>query len=156
MANAGERTEKATSRRRKQAKDKGQFAYSQELTSSIVLAVCVTTAYYFLRIPDGFRAFLQTTLLDIATADNPDQILLPIIRQAGMYFLTLSAPIFIAAMVSALAGNVLQGLPVFAPEKAGLSFEKLNPIQGLSRLKGQVSWTQWLKLLLLVGLVGLL
>ena len=40
MASAGERTEKATSRRRKQARDKGQFAYSQELTSAMVLAVC--------------------------------------------------------------------------------------------------------------------
>ena len=156
MASAGERTEKATSRRRKQARDKGQFAYSQELTSAMVLAVCTTTAYYYLHVPEGFRSLLETALHDISTADNPEQVLQPIIRQAGIYFLTLSAPIFIAAVVAALAGNVLQGLPVFAPEKAGLSFEKLNPIQGLSRLKTQVSWTQWAKLLFLVGLVAML
>jgi len=156
MAGAGERTEKATSRRRKQARDKGQFAYSQELTSAMVLAICTTVAYYYLRIPDGFHNFMETTLRDVSTADNPEQILVPIIRQAGIYFLTLSAPVFIAAVVAALAGNVLQGLPVFAPEKAGLSFDKLNPIQGLSKLKGQISWMQWAKLLLLVGLVGLL
>ena len=156
MAGAGERTEKATSRRRKQASDKGQFAYSQELTSAMVLAVCATTAYYYLRVPEGFRSLLETTLHDISTTDNPEQVIQPIIRQAGIYFLTLSAPIFIAAVVAALAGNVLQGLPVFAPEKASLSFDKLNPIQGLSRLKTQVSWTQWAKLLLLVGLVAML
>ncbi len=156
MAAAGERTEKATSRRRKQARDKGQFAYSQELTSAMVLAVGATAAYYYLRVPEGFRSFLETTLRDISRADNPEQVLEPIIRQAGIYFLTLSAPVFIAAVVAALAGNVLQGLPVFAPERAGLSFEKLNPIQGLSRLKTQVSWTQWAKLLFLVGLVGVL
>lgn len=156
MAGSGERTEKATSRRRKQARDKGQFAYSQELTSAMVLAVCVTTAYYYLRVPEGFHSFLETTLRDVSTADNPEQVLQPIIRQAGIYFLTLSAPVFIAAVVAALAGNILQGLPVFAPEKAGLSFEKLNPIQGLSRLKTQISWTQWAKLLFLVGVVCLL
>jgi flagellar biosynthesis protein FlhB len=156
MAGAGERTEKATSRRRKQASDKGQFAYSQELTSAMVLAVCATTAYYYLRVPEGFRSLLETTLHDISTTDNPEQVIQPIIRQAGIYFLTLSAPVFIAAVGAALAGNVLQGLPVFAPEKAGLSFDKLNPIQGLSRLKTQVSWTQWAKLLLLVGLVAML
>ena len=156
MAGAGERTEKATSRRRKQAKDKGQFAYSQELTSAMVLAVCATTAYYYLRVPEGFRSLLETTLHDISTTDNPEQVIQPIIRQAGIYFLTLSAPVFIAAVGAALAGNVLQGLPVVAPEKAGLSFDKLNPIQGLSRLKTQVSWTQWAKLLLLVGLVAML
>ena len=156
MAGAGERTEKATSRRRKQAKDKGQFAYSQELTSAMVLAVCATTAYYYLRVPEGFRSLLETTLHDISTTDNPEQVIQPIIRQAGFYFLTLSGPVFIAEVGAALAGNMLQGLPVFAPEKAGLSFDKLNPIQGLSRLKTQVSWTQWAKLLLLVGLVAML
>src|SRR5690348_10698340 len=102
MAGAGERTEKATFRRRKQARDKGQFAYSQELTSAIVLAVCATAAYYYLRVPDGFRSLLETSLHDISTADNPEQVLLPIIRQSGIYFLTLSAPIFIAAVVAAL------------------------------------------------------
>src|SRR5436190_18784802 len=153
MAGAGERTEKATYRRRKQAKDIGQFAYSQELTSAMVLAVCTTTAYYYLRVPEGFRSLLETTLHDISTTDNPEQVIQPIIRQAGIYFLTLSAPVFIAAVGAALAGNVLQGLPVFAPEKAGLSCDKLNPIQGLSRLKTQVAWTQWAKLLVLVRLV---
>jgi flagellar biosynthesis protein FlhB len=156
MASGGDRTEKATSRRRKQAQDKGQFAYSQELTSSLVLAVCTTVAYYYLRVPEGFRSFLETTLRDVTTADNPEQILEPIVRQAGIYFLTLSAPVFIAAVVAALVGNVVQGLPVFAPEKAGLSWEKLNPIQGFSKLKTQVSWTQWAKLIFLVGLVSLL
>ena len=54
---AGERTEKATSRRRKQAEDKGQFAYSQELTSAMTLAACAATVFYFLESPAGFRAF---------------------------------------------------------------------------------------------------
>jgi flagellar biosynthetic protein FlhB len=155
MAGSGERTEKATSRRRKQAQDKGQFAYSQELTSAITLAVCATTVFYFLQSPTGFRSLLESLLRD-ATTGNPEQVIGPIIRKTGLYFLTLSAPVFIAAVVSALAGNVLQGLPVFAPEKAGISWEKLNPIQGLSRLKTQVSWLQWAKLLFLVGLVSLL
>ena len=156
MAGAGERTEKATSRHRKQAKDKGQFAYSQELTSSMVLALCTTVGYYYLRVPEGFRSFLESVLRDVTTTDNPEQVITPIIRQAGVYFLTLSAPIFIAAVVAALAGNVIQGLPVFAPEKAGLSWDRLNPIQGFSRLKNQISWTQWAKLIVLVGLVGFL
>src|SRR5215471_6815219 len=131
----GERTEKATSRRRKQARDKGQFAYSQELTSAITLAACVATAFYYLESPAGFRSFFAG-LLDQATAGDNTQL----IHQAGMYFLMAAAPVFVAAVVAALAGNFIQGLPIFAPEKAGLSFDKLNPIQGLARLKGQLSW----------------
>src|SRR5438876_7035783 len=148
---AGERTEKATSRSRKQAKDKGQFPYSQELTSVITLATCMTTVAYYLESPSGFRSFFASLLQQATTGDDS-----ALIHQAGAYFLTAAAPVFIAAVVAALAGNFLQGLPVFAPEEAGLSFEKLNSIQGLSRLKTQISWVQWLKLISLVGIVGLI
>jgi flagellar biosynthetic protein FlhB len=147
---SGERTEKATSRRRKQAQDKGQFAYSQELTSAMTLAACAATAFYFLASPAGFRSFFASLLQQAAKGDTSQ-----LIRQAGIYFLMTAAPIFVAAVVAALAGNFIQGLPVFAPEKAALSWDRLNPIQGLTRLKNQMSWIQWLKLIFLVGVVSI-
>jgi flagellar biosynthetic protein FlhB len=147
---SGERTEKATSRRRKQAQDKGQFAYSQELTSAITLAACAATAFYFLASPAGFRSFFASLLQQAAKGDTSQ-----LIRQAGIYFLMTAAPVFVAAVVAALAGNFIQGLPVFAPEKAALSWDRLNPIQGLTRLKNQMSWIQWLKLIFLVGVVSI-
>jgi flagellar biosynthetic protein FlhB len=147
---SGERTEKATSRRRKQAQDKGQFAYSQELTSAMTLAACAATAFYFLASPAGFRSFFASLLQQAAKGDTSQ-----LIRQAGIYFLMTAAPVFVAAVVAALAGNFIQGLPVFAPEKAALSWDRLNPIQGLTRLKNQMSWIQWLKLIFLVGVVSI-
>ncbi len=117
-------------------------------------AVCAATVYYVFQSPEGFRSFLESVLSDVTTSRNPD--LIPVIRKAGLYFLTLSAPVFIAAIVSTLAGSVLQGLPVVAKEKAGLNFQKLNPIQGHSRLKTQLSWVQWTKLLFLVAVISLL
>ena len=58
MADAGDRTEKATSRHRKQARDKGQFAYSQELTSVMILTACMTTVAYYIESPGGFQKLL--------------------------------------------------------------------------------------------------
>lgn len=147
---AGERTEKATSRRRQRATDQGQFAYSQELTSAMTLAACAATAFYYLQSPSGFRVFFAS-LLDNAASKSSSELL----RQSGTYFLWVAAPIFAAAVISALAGNLLQGLPIFPSEGAALKWDKLNPMQGLSRLKTQISWTQWLKLLFLVGVIGL-
>ncbi len=155
-AQSGERTEKATGRHRQQAKDKGQFAYSQELTSALTLAACLAAAYYFLGAPEGFRAFFVSLLQDVTTADNPEQILYSTIRKSGVYFLAVSAPVFAAAIIAALAGNFAQGLPIFAPEAATFKWDRLDPIQGLSRLKTQLSWIQWLKLLFLVGVIGLI
>jgi flagellar biosynthetic protein FlhB len=151
MAQGGERTEKATSRHRKQARDKGQFPYSQELTSVMTLAACMTTVAYYIESPAGFRSFFAGLLQQAATGDGSS-----LIHQAGTYFLTAAAPVFAAAVVAALAGNLLQGLPIFAPDKVGIDFTRLNPIQGFSRLKGQASWVMWLKLLALVGVVGLI
>jgi flagellar biosynthetic protein FlhB len=151
VAGNSERTEKATARHRKQARDKGQFAYSQELTSAMTLAACAATAFYYFESPAGFRS-LFASLLEQATIGDNSQLM----HQAGVYFLMAAAPVFAAAVVAALAGNFIQGLPIFSPEKATLSLEKLNPMQGLSRLKGQVSWVQWLKLLFLVGVIGLI
>jgi flagellar biosynthetic protein FlhB len=47
-------------------------------------------------------------------------------------------------------------LPVFAPQAATLKWSRLNPVQGLSRLKTQMSWIQWLKLILLTAIIGLI
>ena len=101
MAEAGERTEKATARHRKQSADKGQFAYSQELTSVITLAACLTTTAYYLESPAGFRSFFSSMLQQAAAGDNT-----ALIHQAGTYFLTAAAPVFVAAVVAALAGNL--------------------------------------------------
>jgi flagellar biosynthetic protein FlhB len=147
---SGERTEKATSRRRQRAKAQGQFAYSQDLTSAMTLAASAAAAFYFLRSPAGFHAFFASILENAANRSSSE-----LIRQAGTYFLTLSAPIFAAAVIAALAGNLIQGLPNFAPEGSVLKWERLNPAQGLSRLKTQMSWIQWLKLLFMTGVVGL-
>lgn len=146
-----ERTEKATARRRKQAKSQGQFAYSQELTSAITLIACFGTAFATLQSAGGFRSFLSQMLQQATTADNSQ-----LIRQACIYFLTAAAPMFVAAVVAALAGNVLQGLPIYAPEAATLSWDRLNPVKGLSRLKMQMSWIQWLKMIILVAVVSLI
>ena len=153
MANQ-ERTEKATQRRRQKASDDGQFAYSPQLTSAMTLAVCIPTLFYYLHSPAGFRSFFASILQDVASSHNPELILGTIIRRTGIYFLMIAAPIFAAALLSGLAGNVLQGLPKFG--KLKLKFDRLNPIQGLSRLKAKVSWMEWLRTLIMVAVVGAL
>src|SRR5437868_3418826 len=130
MAGAGDRTEKATGRRRQRATDQGQFAYSQELTSTMTLVASLVAAFYFFGSPAGFRVFFSSVLQQSMTGDYTQ-----LIRQAGIYFLTAAAPVFIAAAVAALAGNFMQGMPVFASEKIGLKFDKLNPMQRLNFIK---------------------
>ena len=115
-----DRTEKATSRRRQKATDEGQFAYSQEVTAALTLFTCLAVVYWVGISPARFRAFFESAMQASVSVDSEAGVT-ALIRQAGMYFLTMSAPIFAAAVVAALVGNFIQGLPVFAAEAAGSS-----------------------------------
>jgi flagellar biosynthetic protein FlhB len=149
MANA-EQTEKATPTRRRKAKEKGQFAYSQEVTGVLTLFSCLGVAYVLFSNPTGYRAFFETVLRAGIAADS-DVHMAALVRQSGIYFLMAAGPIFAAAIVAALVGNVLQGLPIFASESLGLNWDRLNPVQGLSRLKGKISPLEWIKILFLIA-----
>lgn len=149
MADA-ERSEKATPGRRQKARDKGQFAYSQEVTGVLTLVASLGVTYAMLSDPTGYRAFFESVLRSGITAET-DIEMTALVRKAGVYFLMAAAPIFAAAVIAALVGNALQGLPIFASEGAGLKWERLNPIQGLSRLKGKISPLEWAKILFLVA-----
>src|SRR5437660_727304 len=81
------------------------------------------------------------------------KIALPVF--VATFILVVAGPIFAAAVIAALAGNFLQGLPIFPHDSPAFKWDRLNPMQGLSRLKVQISWMQWLKLLFLVGVIGL-
>jgi flagellar biosynthetic protein FlhB len=90
-------------------------------------------------------------LQEATVADN-----FTLMRHAGVYFLSAGSPIFAAAVIAALAGNFIQGLPIFASERPTLAWGRLNPVSGLSRLKVQMSWIQWLKLIVMLTLVALI
>ena len=117
----------------------------------MTLAAGAGTVFYYILSPASFRNFLAGMLQDATAADNT-----LLIRQAAQFFLVSAAPVFVAAVVAALAGSFVQGMPVFAPQAATLKWSRLNPVQGLSRLKTQMSWIQWLKLILLTAIIGLI
>ena len=150
---ASDKTEKATSRRRQRARDEGQFAYSQEVTGALTLLASIGILSYLYVNPLGFRAFFERMLHTAITADTETAFDVTI-RQSGVYFLMIVAPVFATIVGAALVGNFAQGLPVFAKDGAGLKFERLNPMQGLSRLKTKFSPLEWGKMLVLVLVSG--
>ena len=153
MSSNGERTEKATSRRRKQARDEGQFAYSQELTSAMTLAVTLTAVLFSLRSGMRLRELMQSVLDVAIQGQQSEKAIYELIRQSGMFFLIMAAPILAAAFAASLAGSVIQGLPRPAPEAVIFKWDRLNPVRGFSKLKAKLSWIEWSKIFVFVGLV---
>src|SRR5215467_12272367 len=130
MAGNPERTEKPTARRRSRAREEGQFAHSQELTSAVTLAVGLTALSYTLGTGGGFKALLSSTLSTGIHGDLTYALLVKIIRQTGVFFLTTIAPVLAAAALASLGINLIQGSPIFGANITGLKWERLNPVQG--------------------------
>ena len=134
----GEKTEKATTKKREDARKKGQVMKSTELVSAFELFV----AFFALRVLGGLiyeriSMFAQDvfSLERSAAADA--------LGATGIYrlyvdsmvtFLICAGPILALVFVAALAANVAQVGFVFSTESIGLKLNRINPVSGFRRL----------------------
>src|SRR4051812_22645449 len=105
MAQNSERTEKPTGRRRQRAREEGQFAHSQELTSAVTLAVALVTLSYTAGVSAGFKNLLSSLLSTGIKTELSGDLLAQMMRQTGIFFLTTIAPVAVAAAVTSVVSN---------------------------------------------------
>lgn len=128
MAEAEDRTEKATDRRRQKAREEGQVAKSRELISMAVLGGILLVFYF------GGKVFMQRLseltgrLLSLQYGRDP----LTVMRAATVEMVLILLPFFGVAVIFALAANVAQGGFIVRPLKFEVA--KLNPLSGLKRM----------------------
>jgi flagellar biosynthesis protein FlhB len=155
---AGERTEKATPRRREKAREKGQVARSQEVNSFFVLLagaiLLTTTSGYMLDMLARQTRYLlgQAHFLKPWSLDSFRFLL----AGGGEAFLLTIAPLAGLILVAAVAGNLLQvGLKI-TPAAMAFRWNRLNPISGAKRFFQKRAFFDLLKNLLKVGMISLL
>lgn len=153
---AGEKTEKATPKRREEARKKGQVAKSQDLNGAVVLlaglmALGFTGPGTAQRLGDGLRAALGSAALkDPVTHGTVGDILM----QSGRTILISLAPVVGAC---ALAGVVVSVVQVgIKPKTQALkpNPKRLNPVAGAKRIFGKDSIFELGKNILKVSVVG--
>lgn len=156
----GEKTEKPSAKRLRDAHEKGQVARSQDLVAALgLLAVTLALARtgasglqrLQMRLVEGLShlgesAHGSPALNDLSTLAMRDLLLL------GM----VTGPFLMTAAVVALAGNFSQTGWVFAPERLAPDWSRLSPAKGLSRLKPSQSGLDLIKTLLAAALVATL
>lgn len=130
-----ERTEEATSRRRDDAREKGQVARSTEIVSVGILVACLIYFYFgasgMLKnimelMTSGFRTAGQVNL----TPDSIHSLFSDYILKG---FIILF-PIMLTVLVAAILGNVLQIGVMFSSESVTPKFSKIDPVKGFQRL----------------------
>ncbi|MCU9612088.1 flagellar biosynthesis protein FlhB [Caldibacillus lycopersici] len=152
---AGEKTEKATPKKRQDVRKKGQTAKSQDLiTAFILLAVFFVLLFTGPKMLDQFFTIFHQTfevyMHQDVTVNSISQIALELFQE----LLMLLAPVMIAALVGAVLANYLQVGFMFTPESLKVKLEKLDPIKGAKRIFSIRAIVELLKSLLKVSIIG--
>jgi len=132
---AGEKTEKATPKKRNDARNKGQVASSPEIASSLILlgAMCC-----FLMLGSFFQDRILILFGDIflyrLNMDITDQNVIQLFYRYVVQILVLLSPILILVIVIAFAANYAQIGWLFTLQPLQPKLSTLNPINGAKRM----------------------
>ncbi|MCD6326094.1 flagellar biosynthesis protein FlhB [bacterium] len=134
----GEKTEEATAKRKRKAKERGQVPKSKEVNSVMILTGALI--YFHLM---GIKFILATAhniKIGISRSVSGQPLsahsLQLILKGAMQYFAATVLPLMGVLIVIVIAANVMQGGFVLTTKPLEPKFSKLNPLQGFSRIFG--------------------
>ena len=156
-----ERTEKATPKKREEARKKGQVAISREVSSAMVMLAALGFFYFA-----GSWMFWNLSEIIIRVYQNIGTLRFNTINDASIFsmevldkLLTILIPLLLPLAVLGLAANIAQVGFKFSTEAILPKFSKLNPISGMKRfvsLKALVELAKSVLKLMFIGLIAYL
>lgn len=127
----GEKTEKATSKKLRDAKKKGQVAKSQDLPGAATFIVSIAATMALLPfITDRIGSFM-VNCFSLVTHHDLSSVIGPIFWEAAYIMFITSVPIVLIVCLSGMLVTFLSVGPVFAPDVFKFDIKKFNPIDNL-------------------------
>lgn len=152
-----EKTEKATPKKKKESREKGQVARSADMPASFILLLVFASfmmlgGHYKQNVFFMFQELLEHWLLYEVTPDN----VLAFMFNIALKMLLALAPIFAIAFVVAIIGNVAQFGFLLTNEPLKMKLSKLNPLQGFKQIFSLRSLVEFAKSVLKLLVIGLM
>lgn len=155
---AGERTEKPTHKRVKDAREKGQVARSRDLSAAVSLAA-VTLGLAWLGV-EMLSTMGSRIAIGLSTlADRAHQPIVPgtveglLWADAGLLVKVAGPPALIAGLLS-VGVSLAQIGWTFSPKALELNWQRLSPASGFARLKPTRALPELLKALAGITVIG--
>ena len=153
----GEKTEKATPKKRREAREEGQVFQSKEISSVFILLISFLAfnilGKFILKNLIELMKYLFSSfqnLDDIFTQDNIRIKFLSIIA----VFLKVSSPILITTYFASLIINYLQVGFLFTTKPLEPKFSRINPIEGFKRIFSKKAFVELGKSIIKILLIG--
>ncbi|ANS74014.1 flagellar biosynthetic protein FlhB [Paenibacillus yonginensis] len=143
---AGEKTEKATPKKKQDARKKGQVAKSNDVSAALVLlssffALLMFGGYYKQHLVDLFKDFFLNRL----TFDVTSQSVMTMFGNLAVQVALMLAPIFGVVMVVGILANYIQVGFLLTGESLKPKFSKIDPIKGFKNIFSMRSVIELLK-----------
>ena len=152
---SGEKTEEATSKRKQEARNKGNVAKSVEINSVfIILAAFLTLKVFGSFMYSELTNYMRFIFINLTNADLTLDSLRIIWLDIGIVFLKVALPVMLAILVTSLIINYIQVGFIFSFETLIPKFDKLNPLTGFQRLFSKRSLVELVKSLFKVSIIG--
>ncbi|MDQ0161751.1 flagellar biosynthesis protein FlhB [Bacillus alveayuensis] len=152
---AGEKTEKATPRKRQEVRQKGQVAKSADVVTAATLFLMFLSFLFF-----GHSTLSEMlTLLHITyenyllmeLSEDNIHVLFESLTLKGFWIIT---PFMIVAIISSLIGNMIQVGFIFSTEPLKMKLNKINPIHGFQRIFSLRAIVELLKSMVKISFIG--
>ncbi len=153
---AGEKTEKATPKKRQDSRKKGQVLKSQDVTSAIVLlSIFLYLIFFAGSLKDELMTFFREIIthnlaVENITVKSVMEMYWDILKEVALVLL----PIFAIAVIAAIAANFMQFGLLFTTETLKFDLKKIDPIKGLKRIISLKAIVELLKSILKISFIG--
>ena len=154
---AGDKTEKATPKKREEARQQGQVAKSQDINGAVVMMAGVFVLglagpSIVARCSEAMSGTLR--LLELAPQVVTRQGVGMVIAESAQGVVLAVAPVVLACMLAGIVVNVAQVRFKITPKALTPSPKKLNPLQGAKQVFGPNAAVEGAKAVTKVLLVG--
>ncbi len=152
---AGEKTEKATPKKKLDARKKGQVAKSAELSPAFIILIVFSLIFLFgSTIGEGLEQLFVLSLTEFSAwevnIENVQVMVLQLLWICAKFML----PIFGAVLLVALITNYVQVGFLVTGEPLKMKLERLDPIKGFKRIFSMRALVELVKSLLKISIVS--
>ena len=130
-----ERTEQATPKREREAREKGHVARSRELsTTALLLGATVGLVLTGPHVLQSISGVMRQSFTVFRSESQPEVELVLYFQSVLIDVVQALAPFLFVCTVAAIAAPLVLGGWVFSPHAFAFKWEKLNPIKGAKRI----------------------
>ncbi len=153
---AEEKRQPATPRRRKQAREKGQVAFSQDLTSAVSIFFTVLTLKYSLKFSVGVIMERSARIWSSIQPLTPTTLWVgDVMKDILLTFLIAVSPVMGAAVIFGVGTSLAQIGFMSTPNLLLPDIKRLNPLDGLKRIFTRRTLQSLIKSVMKAWLIGL-